>query len=187
MFRQSFKLIMVGVVLFAASFMPMQQSQAASSGKSVTNFTSSYQKKHIRKAKKRRKIYRRARGYHGAKRYHGAKKSIIAAVRRHARAAGVPVRVALSVVRQESNFRPHARGRAGEIGLMQLKCSTARGEGYRGSCRGLYGVSTNLRYGMRYLRKALRRGGVGYYNAGLGAKRLPARARRYARQVHSRI
>ncbi len=40
---------------------------------------------------------------------------------------------------------------------------------------------------MRYLRKALRRGGVAYYNAGLGAKRLPAGARRYARQVRKRI
>ena len=113
--------------------------------------------------------------------------SIIAAVRAHARAAGVPVALALAVVRHESSFNPRARGRAGEIGLMQLKCQTARGMGYRGACGGLYNVATNLRYGMRYLKLALRRGGVGYYNAGIGAKRLPKAAQRYALQVRRKI
>ena len=120
-------------------------------------------------------------------RYSHARPAIISAVRRHAKTAGVPVRVGLAVVRQESNFRPRALGSAGEIGLMQLKCTTARGMGYRGTCAGLYKVSTNLTYGMRYLRKALKRGSVAYYNAGIGAKRLPARAHRYARQVKRRI
>ena len=113
--------------------------------------------------------------------------AIIASVKAHARAAGVPVGVALAVVRHESSFNPRARGRAGEIGLMQLKCQTARGMGYRGGCGGLYNVSTNLRYGMRYLRLALNRGGVGYYNAGIGAKRLPKAAKRYALQVRRKI
>lgn len=110
--------------------------------------------------------------------------AIVAAVRSHAQAAGVPVGVALAVVRQESGFNPRATGSVGEIGLMQLRCATAKGIGYRGSCRGLYHVSTNLRYGMRYLRMALNRGSVGYYNAGIGAKRLPHAARRYAAAVH---
>jgi soluble lytic murein transglycosylase-like protein len=123
--------------------------------------------------------YRRARFVPSA--------SVIAAVKAHARAAGVPVAVALAVVRQESGFNPRARGRAGEIGLMQLKCQTARGMGYRGACGGLYNVSTNLRFGMRYLRLALRRGGVGYYNAGVGAKHLPRSAKRYALQVRKKI
>jgi soluble lytic murein transglycosylase-like protein len=110
--------------------------------------------------------------------------AIVAAVKAHARAAGVPVGVALAVVRQESGFNPRATGGVGEIGLMQLRCSTAKGIGYRGSCRGLYHVSTNLRYGMRYLRMALNRGSVAYYNAGIGAKRLPHAARRYAAAVN---
>lgn len=113
--------------------------------------------------------------------------AIVAAVKAHARAAGVPVGVALAVVRQESGFNPRATGGVGEIGLMQLRCSTAKGIGYRGSCRGLYNVSTNLRYGMRYLRMALNRGSVGYYNAGVGARRLPYAARRYAASVHRKI
>ncbi len=112
-----------------------------------------------------------------------ASAAVLSAVKSHARRAGVPVSVGLAVVRQESSFNPKARGKVGEIGLMQVKCSTARGMGYRGKCSGLYNVNTNLRYGMKYLKKAINKGSVGYYNAGIGAKRLPAQARRYARSV----
>lgn len=116
----------------------------------------------------------------------GGTASMRSKVAAHARAAGVPVSVALSVVQQESGFRPHVTGGAGEIGLMQLKCQTARGIGFKGACNALYNPDTNLRYGMRYLRKALNRGSVGYYNAGIHAKRLPKAAKKYASQVASR-
>ncbi|MEE4237932.1 MAG: lytic transglycosylase domain-containing protein [Anderseniella sp.] len=116
----------------------------------------------------------------------GRNPAIVAKVKAHARAAGVPVSTALSVVHQESGFRPHVTGAAGEIGLMQLKCQTARGMGFSGSCKALYNPDTNLRFGMKYLRKALNRGSVGYYNAGIHAKSLPKAARRYASQVASR-
>lgn len=109
--------------------------------------------------------------------------AIVAKVKSHARKAGVPVSTALAVVRQESGFRPHVTGAAGEIGLMQLKCQTARGMGFSGSCKALYNPDTNLRYGMKYLRKALNRGSVAYYNAGIHAKKLPRAARRYAASV----
>ena len=177
MFRLTSILIMAGFAMFFTASSPVQPAQADTIYR-TSNFTGTkFKTKQVYKARKRRSL----------RHYSSARSSIVAAVRRHARAAGVPVRIALSVVRQESNFRPSARGRAGEIGLMQLKCATARGMGYRGSCRGLYNVSTNLRFGMKYLRNALRRGSVAYYNAGIGAKRLPAAARRYARQVARRI
>ena len=115
------------------------------------------------------------------------KSALVAKVRAHARAAGVPPKTAVAVVRQESGFRPDATGRAGEIGLMQLKCRTARSVGFRGHCRALYDPETNLRYGMRYLRKALKRGSVAYYNAGIHAKRLPKTALAYADKVNTRI
>lgn len=121
-----------------------------------------------------------------ARKVRGGNASMRAKVAAHARAAGVPVSVALSVVQQESGFRPHVTGGAGEIGLMQLKCQTARGIGFKGACNALYNPDTNLRYGMRYLRKALNRGSVGYYNAGIHAKRLPKAAKKYASQVASR-
>ncbi|VAV96095.1 FIG016425: Soluble lytic murein transglycosylase and related regulatory proteins (some contain LysM/invasin domains) [hydrothermal vent metagenome] len=177
MYRLTSIICATGVALFFTAALPVQSSLASVTGKAVTNFNLGVKKKTVRKTGKRRSV----------RRIRGGRPAIVAAVRRHARAAGVPIRIALSVVQQESSFRPRARGRAGEIGLMQLKCSTARGMGYRGSCGGLYKVSTNLTYGMRYLRKALRRGSVAYYNAGIGAKRLPRAARRYARQVNRRL
>lgn len=180
MFRLASAIFLSGFIAIFSMTASVQTVQADTIEKPVSksNFNTG-KKTNVRKIHKRRSVRRST--------YKGARSSIIAAVRRHAAAAGISSRVALAVVRQESNFRPNARGSAGEIGLMQLKCSTARGEGYCGSCRGLYKISTNLKYGMRYLRKALRRGSVAYYNAGIGAKRLPARARRYARQVRSRI
>ena len=111
------------------------------------------------------------------------------AVTRHARASGVPVKLAHAVVRVESNYRASARGAAGEIGLMQVKLSTARLMGYRGSARGLYDPDTNLKYGMMYLAKAHQLGGgsvcgtILKYNAGHGAKRMNPVSQRYCSKV----
>jgi len=177
MFRTTLKIFTTGMALLFTASLPVQIAQADTIERSYNFTQKAVVKNKLRKVKRGR----------STRRYSRARPSIVAAVRRHARAAGVPVRIALAVVRQESSFRPGVTGRAGEIGLMQIKCATARGVGYRGSCRGLYNVSTNLRYGMRYLRKALRRGSVAYYNAGIGAKRLPRAALRYARQVNRRL
>ena len=110
-------------------------------------------------------------------------------VAKHARANGVPVKLAMAVVQVESAFRPRARGAAGEIGLMQIRPTTARGIGYRGSMKNLYNPDTNLRYGMKYLGKAYRLGGkstcgtILKYNAGHGAKRMNPISARYCRKV----
>ena len=114
------------------------------------------------------------------------KAEIMAAARSHASNAGVPQDIGLAVIRQESSFNPKATGAVGEIGLMQIKCETARSVGYYGACAGLYDANTNMKFGMRYLKKALDRGSVGYYNSGIYAKRLPWKARRYARQVEAK-
>lgn len=112
-----------------------------------------------------------------------------AAVTRYAKASGVPVALAHAVVRVESNYRASARGAAGEIGLMQVKLSTARMMGYRGSARGLYDPDTNLKYGMKYLAKAHQLGGgsvcgtILKYNAGHGAKRMNPISQRYCSKV----
>jgi hypothetical protein len=47
-----------------------------------------------------------------------------------AAARGLPPHVLAAVLRQESNFNPEARGGAGEIGLGQIKPSTARDPGF---------------------------------------------------------
>lgn len=117
------------------------------------------------------------------------KSSIHKLVGKHARAAGVPVALALAVVQVESNFNPRARGRAGEVGLMQIKPATARAIGYKGSVKALYNPHTNLTWGMKYLAEAHRRGGgticgtVWKYNAGHYAKRMTKTSSRYCGKV----
>ena len=117
------------------------------------------------------------------------KSSIHTLVSKHARAAGVPVKLALAVVQVESNFNPRARGNAGEVGLMQIKPATARGIGYTGSIKALYNPDTNLAWGMKYLAEAHRRGGgsvcdtVLKYNAGHYAKRMNKTSAHYCGKV----
>lgn len=110
-------------------------------------------------------------------------------ISKYAAAHGVPVALASAVVRIESNFRPDARGRAGEIGLMQIKPATARMMGYSGSAKGLYDPDTNIRYGMKYLAMAHKLGGgdtcatILRYNAGHAAKRMNPVSSAYCSRV----
>lgn len=99
-------------------------------------------------------------------------------ISRYAAQYDVPVSLAHAVVKIESNYRPNARGRAGEIGLMQIKPATARMMGYSGSAKGLYDPETNIKWGMKYLAKARELGDgstcgtILKYNAGHGARRM---------------
>lgn len=101
-------------------------------------------------------------------------------VERHAAEAGVTPALAYAMVEIESGFNPDTTGRAGEIGLMQIKYETARSLGYDGDRQGLYDPDTNLRYGMRYLAAAQEAGGgsvcdtVLKYQGGLRASRHSA-------------
>lgn len=116
-----------------------------------------------------------------------------AIIARHAQQHGVPVALAHAVVRIESNYRADARGRAGEIGLMQIKHATARGMGYSGSAKGLYDPETNIRYGMKYLAEAQRLGGgdvcgtILRYNAGHGARRMNKVSSSYCAKVKQQM
>lgn len=120
----------------------------------------------------------------------GAYRALIA---RYASTYGVPVPLATAIVRVESNFRAGARGAAGEIGLMQIKPSTARMMGYRGSAKGLYHPDTNIKYGMKYLAKAHQLSGgttcgtILKYNAGHGAKRMNRVSSAYCSKVKRMI
>ena len=114
-------------------------------------------------------------------------------IAKYASAYGVPVSLAHAVIRIESNYRPGIRGRAGEIGLMQVKLQTARGMGYTGSAKGLYNPSTNIRYGMAYLGGARKLGGktvcgtILKYNAGHYAKRMNPTSARYCSKVKAQM
>lgn len=113
-------------------------------------------------------------------------------VSREAQRQGVPVPLALSIAKTESNFRCSAVGKAGERGVMQIKPATARGVGYKGPASGLNNCSTGIRYGMIYLRMAYKKaGGNAYkaailYNAGLGSKKKKsAYAQKVTKKQHS--
>lgn len=106
-------------------------------------------------------------------------------VARYGAAYGVSAALAHAVIRIESNYRPNARGSHGEIGLMQIKPSTARMLGYTGSAKGLYDPETNIKYGMKYLAMAndlgdgTTCGTILKYNAGHAATRMNPVSKRY--------
>ena len=66
---------------------------------------------------------------------------------------GVPEALVHRVVRRESGYNPLARN-GSYYGLMQILPDTARTMGFRGEPRDLLDASTNLRYGVKYLRGA---------------------------------
>jgi soluble lytic murein transglycosylase-like protein len=115
--------------------------------------------------------------------------SYAAIIARHARENGVPVALASAVVQVESRFNPRVTGRAGEVGLMQIKLQSARAMGYTGSRAGLYDPETNIKYGMKYLGGAHKLGGgttcgtILKYNGGHYAKRMQASTRKYCGRV----
>jgi membrane-bound lytic murein transglycosylase B len=114
-------------------------------------------------------------------------------VSRYAAAYGVPAELAHAVIKVESNYRANARGGAGEIGLMQIKPSTARMMGYNGNANGLFNPETNIKYGMKYLAKAHSLGGgstcgtILKYNAGHGATRMNPVSAAYCSKVKQQL
>jgi soluble lytic murein transglycosylase-like protein len=110
-------------------------------------------------------------------------------VSRYAAQYGISEQLVHAVIRVESNYRPNARGRAGEIGLMQIKPSTARGIGFSGNTQALYDPEINIRYGMKYLARAYQLAGgdlcgtILRYNAGHGATRMNGTSSAYCARV----
>ncbi|MBG1233533.1 lytic transglycosylase domain-containing protein [Aestuariivirga litoralis] len=107
--------------------------------------------------------------------------SVVSMIKSQAPRYGVPTWFALRIAKVESNYNPRVTGGAGEIGVFQLKCQTARGIGYSGSCSGLYNPATNVQYGLRYLSMAVKsshgnlRMAASKHNGGLGRKSIVPR------------
>ncbi|WP_279477544.1 lytic transglycosylase domain-containing protein [Aureimonas sp. SK2] len=110
-------------------------------------------------------------------------------IEREAKANDISVELAHAIVSVESNYRVEVTGRAGEIGLMQIKPATARDMGFTGDARELYNPAVNIKYGMKYLAGAERRGGgtlcgtILKYNAGHYSKRMNPTSARYCEKV----
>jgi len=103
---------------------------------------------------------------------------VISVIREMAPSYGVPTWFALRIANVESGYNPYVRGRAGEIGIYQLKCDTARGMGFSGNCSDLTDVRTNVRWGLKHLSLAIQSSNgdlqlaASKHNGGLGRKSL---------------
>jgi soluble lytic murein transglycosylase-like protein len=107
--------------------------------------------------------------------------NVISLIKSQAPSYGVPTWFALRIAKIESGYNPSVRGKAGEYGVFQLKCATARGVGFRGNCGQLLNASTNVRFGLKHLALAVRSShgnlklAASKHNGGLGRKSLVPR------------
>ena len=91
---------------------------------------------------------------------------------------GVPTWFALRIAKIESGYNPNSRGAAGEYGVYQMKCATAKGIGFSGNCAELLNASTNIRMGLKHLSMAMKLSGgnlklaASKHKGGLGRKKL---------------
>ena len=106
--------------------------------------------------------------------------AVVAMISSMAPSYGVPAWFALRIAKVESNYNPTLRGRAGEYGVFQMKCPTARGLGFTGGCSELSDAHTNVRWGLTHLSAAMKSSGgdlrmaASKHNGGLGRKSLVA-------------
>jgi len=103
-------------------------------------------------------------------------------INREAARRGLPPALADAVATVESGYRTGAVGTVGEVGLMQVRPTTAAMLGYRGSLTGLFAPETNIEYGVAYLAEAWRLTGgqvcesLMKYRAGHGETRMTQRS-----------
>lgn len=103
---------------------------------------------------------------------------VVDIIRELAPSYGVPTWFALRIAIVESGYDPYARGLAGEFGVYQLKCETARVMGFTGECFQLTDARTNVRWGLKHLSLAIASSGgdlqlaASKHNGGLGFKSL---------------
>ncbi|WP_372424031.1 lytic transglycosylase domain-containing protein [Salinarimonas chemoclinalis] len=108
---------------------------------------------------------------------------VTAAALRH----GIDPTLAHAMAMVESGYRCSAVGRAGELGVMQVKPATARSVGVTGNLRD---CATGIEAGMRYLRASIDRhgagcGGISAYN--MGIHRKASFCNGYGRKVMARM
>jgi hypothetical protein len=117
------------------------------------------------------------------------RKTHLETIRREAEQVGLPPDVADAVVQVESAYDPGAVGGVGEVGLMQIRPTTAAMLGYRGTLAGLFEPETNIRYGIAYLGRAWQLAdgdlcrALMKYRAGHGEERMTPLSVEYCRRV----
>ena len=103
-------------------------------------------------------------------------------VEKHCHVYGLDTRLVMAQIQTESNFEvfavgPDKRGSGASYGLLQIKLSTARILGFKGTLRQLFKPEINIHYGCLYLSQMVYDSGnvfmaLDWYNRG------PARAKR---------
>ena len=111
----------------------------------------------------------------------------------HAHEESVPAELVDAVAFVESAYDANAVGQAGEIGIMQVRPSTAAMLGFQGNQAQLADPDTNIHYGVQYLAGALRQAGGNLcralmkYRAGHGEERMSARSIEYCHRVRDHL
>jgi hypothetical protein len=114
-------------------------------------------------------------------------------IKREAEQAGLPSDVADAVTQVESAYNPGAVGGVGEVGLMQIRPTTAAMLGYRGTLSGLFEPETNIRYGVMYLARAWQLADgdlcrtLMKYRAGHGEERMSPLSIEYCRRARMHL
>jgi hypothetical protein len=117
------------------------------------------------------------------------RRAYLSALTREAEARGLPPAVADAVVTVESGYNPAAVGGVGEVGLMQVRPTTAAMLGHRGSAADLFVPETNIRFGVTYLARAWQLAGgdlcraLMKYRAGHGEERMTPLSVEYCRRA----
>jgi soluble lytic murein transglycosylase-like protein len=70
----------------------------------------------------------------------------------------ISINLLLAVAKRESSFNPSATGALDEIGIMQVRPSTARGLGFTGTTAELFNPMTNIMLAAKLLKQIRRRG-----------------------------
>jgi soluble lytic murein transglycosylase-like protein len=199
--------LLAGAVLAIASAMPAQAScrdagfctktsaskihkkkySAAKSRKTALKTASHRAKKRVHLSRSSGKARRLTRSQSTASalaipaRQTASQNQVVALITSMAPSHGVPAWFALRIAHVESNYKPHLRGAAGEYGVFQMKCATAKGIGFRGSCSQLLDARTNVQWGLKHLSIAIGKSGgnlklaASKHNGGLGRKSLVPR------------
>ena len=117
------------------------------------------------------------------------RRAYLGLVTREAQARGLPPDVADAVATVESAYEPAAVGGVGEVGLMQVRPSTAAMLGHKGTVAELGVPETNIRFGVAYLARAWQLAGgdlcraLMKYRAGHGEERMTPLSVEYCRRA----
>jgi soluble lytic murein transglycosylase-like protein len=115
---------------------------------------------------------------------------LIAAIRRTAEEEGVPPDLAEAVAFVESRFSTSAVGSVGEVGLMQIRFTTAQQMGFLGGIEELFDADENIHYSVKYLAGGWRLTGGDFcmtlvkYRAGWGETAITQRSIWYCHEAY---